>query len=42
MTGIATNDMGRLKDGSEGPNFEPGIELKAKQTIFISILICKN
>ncbi len=34
MTGIATNDMGRLKDGSEGPNFEPGIELKAKQTIF--------
>ena len=34
VTGIATNDMGRLKDGSEGPNFEPGIELKAKQTIF--------
>ena len=33
VTGIATNDMGRLKDGSEGPNFEPGIELKAKQTI---------
>ncbi len=34
VLGIATNDMGRLKDGTEGPNFEPGIELKAKQTIF--------
>jgi len=34
VIGIATNDMGRLKDGSEGPNFEPGIELRAKQTIF--------
>ncbi len=34
VEGIATNDMGRLKDGSEGPNFESGIELKAKQTIF--------
>ena len=34
VEGIATNDMGRLKDGSEGPNFEQGIELKAKQTVF--------
>ena len=34
VVGIATCDMGRLKDGSEGPNFERGIELRAKQTIF--------
>ena len=34
VLGIATCDMGRLKDGSEGPNFERGIELRAKQTIF--------
>ena len=26
--------MGRLKDGTEGPNFEQGIELHATQTIF--------
>ena len=26
--------MGRLKDGSQGPNFEQGIELRAKQTVF--------
>ena len=34
VLGVATCDMGRLKDGSEGPNFEKGIELRAKQTIF--------
>ena len=34
VIGVATCDMGRLKDGSEGPNFEQGIELHAKQTIF--------
>ena len=34
VVGVATCDMGRLKDGSEGPNFERGIELRAKQTIF--------
>ncbi len=31
--GIATGDMGRLADGSEGPQFEPGIELHSKQLI---------
>ncbi|MDC0093787.1 electron transfer flavoprotein-ubiquinone oxidoreductase [Alphaproteobacteria bacterium] len=34
VIGIVTCDMGRLKDGSEGPNFEQGIELHSKQTIF--------
>ena len=34
VTGIATGDMGRLADGSEGPNFEPGVELRAKYTLF--------
>jgi electron-transferring-flavoprotein dehydrogenase len=34
VKGVATGDMGRLKDGSEGPNFEVGMELHAKQTIF--------
>ena len=34
VVGIATCDMGRLKDGSEGPKFERGIELRAKQTVF--------
>ena len=34
VIGVATCDMGRLKDGSKGPNFEQGIELRAKQTIF--------
>ncbi|WP_135081752.1 electron transfer flavoprotein-ubiquinone oxidoreductase [Terasakiella sp. SH-1] len=34
VKGIATGDMGREKDGSEGPNFEPGVELHAKYTIF--------
>ncbi len=34
IKGVATGDMGRQKDGSEGPNFAPGMELHAKQTIF--------
>jgi len=34
VTGVVTGDMGRLKDGSEGPNFQPGMELQAKYTLF--------
>ena len=34
VSGVATNDMGILKDGTKGPNYERGIELLAKQTIF--------
>ena len=34
VKGIATGDMGRQKDGSPGSNFEPGMELHAKYTLF--------
>ncbi|MFT4564366.1 MAG: electron-transferring-flavoprotein dehydrogenase, partial [Gammaproteobacteria bacterium] len=34
VKGVATGDMGRLKDGSEGPNFTVGMELHARQTVF--------
>ena len=34
VKGVATGDMGRLRDGSEGPNFAPGMELHAKYTFF--------
>jgi electron-transferring-flavoprotein dehydrogenase len=34
VTGIATGDMGILKDGAQGPNFARGMELLAKQTLF--------
>jgi electron-transferring-flavoprotein dehydrogenase len=34
VKGIATGDMGRERDGSRGPNFEPGMELHAKYTFF--------
>ena len=34
VKGVATGDMGRLADGSEGPNFEPGVELHAQYTVF--------
>ena len=34
VRGVATGDMGRLKDGSPGPNFQPGMELLAKYTFF--------
>jgi electron-transferring-flavoprotein dehydrogenase len=34
VRGIATGDMGILRDGSQGPNYEPGMELHAKYTFF--------
>ena len=34
VKGVATGDMGRFCDGSEGPNFQPGMELHAKYTFF--------
>ncbi|MCP5366552.1 MAG: electron transfer flavoprotein-ubiquinone oxidoreductase [Hyphomicrobiales bacterium] len=34
VKGIATGDMGLLKDGTPGPNHEPGMELHAKYTLF--------
>ena len=34
VKGVATGDMGRLRDGSEGPNFQPGMELHGKYTFF--------
>ena len=34
VKGVTTGDMGRLKDGSEGPAFQPGMELHARYTLF--------
>jgi electron-transferring-flavoprotein dehydrogenase len=34
VIGIVTGDMGRLRDGSAGPNYQPGIELRAAYTLF--------
>ncbi|EGQ7842629.1 electron transfer flavoprotein-ubiquinone oxidoreductase [Vibrio alginolyticus] len=34
VTGINTSDMGLDKNGQAKPNFEPGIELRAKYTLF--------
>ncbi|MRD72922.1 electron transfer flavoprotein-ubiquinone oxidoreductase [Rhodocyclus tenuis] len=34
VKGVATGDMGRLKDGSEGPAFQRGMELHARYTFF--------
>ena len=34
VAGVITGDMGVLKDGSQGPNFQPGMELRAKYTLF--------
>lgn len=34
VKGVATGDMGRLHDASEGPNFQPGMELHGKYTFF--------
>lgn len=34
VSGVITGDMGRAKDGSEKPDFQPGIALKAKYTVF--------
>jgi electron-transferring-flavoprotein dehydrogenase len=32
--GVATGDMGVRKDGSHGANYQPGIELRARYTLF--------
>ncbi|KAI5056061.1 hypothetical protein GOP47_0029582 [Adiantum capillus-veneris] len=34
VTGIATNDMGISKDGTRKPNFERGVELRGRLTLF--------
>ena len=34
VKGVATGEMGRQKDGTEGPNFEEGVELHGKYTFF--------
>ncbi len=34
VKGMATGDMGLLKDGSHGPAYQPGMELHAKYTLF--------
>ncbi|MDG6094952.1 electron transfer flavoprotein-ubiquinone oxidoreductase [Acetobacter sp. AN02] len=34
VVGVATGDMGISRDGSEGPNYQPGMELRAKYTLF--------
>ncbi|WP_418648613.1 electron transfer flavoprotein-ubiquinone oxidoreductase [Thauera butanivorans] len=34
VRGIATGDMGVERNGEHGPNYQPGIELHARQTVF--------
>ena len=34
VTGVATGDMGIDKDGKKTPSYQPGMELRAKQTLF--------
>jgi electron-transferring-flavoprotein dehydrogenase len=34
VVGIATGDMGITRDGTHGPNYAPGMELRARFTIF--------
>ncbi|MCB1746113.1 MAG: electron transfer flavoprotein-ubiquinone oxidoreductase [Gammaproteobacteria bacterium] len=34
VRGVATGDMGRTREGEEGPNFTPGYELLARITLF--------
>ena len=34
VVGIATGDMGINRDGTQGPNYAPGMELRARYTIF--------
>jgi electron-transferring-flavoprotein dehydrogenase len=34
VKGVATGDMGRLKDGSQGSAYQPGMELHAQYTLF--------
>ncbi len=33
MRGVVTGDMGIGRDGEQGPNFQPGMELRARHTI---------
>lgn len=34
VKGVATGDLGLLKDGSQGPAYQPGMELHARYTLF--------
>ena len=34
VKGVATGDMGLLKDGSQGPSYQQGMELHARYTLF--------
>jgi electron-transferring-flavoprotein dehydrogenase len=34
VAGVITGDMGVLRNGEPGPNFQPGMELRAKYTLF--------
>ena len=34
IVGIATGDMGITREGEQGPNFAPGMELRSRYTIF--------
>jgi electron-transferring-flavoprotein dehydrogenase len=34
VEGIATGEMGRFRDGSPGPSYQPGMELRAGYTLF--------
>jgi electron-transferring-flavoprotein dehydrogenase len=34
VKGVATGDMGITKTGEQGPNYQPGMELHARQTVF--------
>ncbi|MFT8718283.1 electron transfer flavoprotein-ubiquinone oxidoreductase [Acetobacter sp.] len=34
VVGVATGDMGITRDGEKGPNYQPGMELRAKYTLF--------
>ena len=34
VTGVATGEMGRGREGEEKPGFEPGYELRARYTVF--------
>ncbi|MCR6666555.1 MAG: electron transfer flavoprotein-ubiquinone oxidoreductase [Methyloversatilis sp.] len=34
VAGVITGDMGLMRDGEQGPNFQPGMALRAKYTLF--------
>jgi electron-transferring-flavoprotein dehydrogenase len=34
VVGVVTGDMGVLKNGDKGSNYQPGVELRARRTIF--------